>query len=93
MIIEIIHGWNAGGVAEAGEAVVEVEQVGDVGVVDILPMPRGTAKLDASRVEFGSGVAPMGIEKVHAGGELADFIEYVIALEAGSAVDIGAQVR
>jgi hypothetical protein len=93
VVIEIIHGRDAGGVAEAGETIVKMEQVDVVPAADILSIPRKAAEFCAGRVKVGSRVTRVGVEKVDAGGEFAGLIDYVVELAAGGAVDEGAKVR
>jgi len=92
-VIEIIHGRDAGGMAEASEAIVEVQQVRSVAVVDILPVLGGAAELGTGWVEVGSGVACVDIKKMYTGNKFANLIAYFVALAAGSTVDECAQVR
>ncbi|HBL29812.1 MAG TPA: hypothetical protein DD490_23495 [Acidobacteria bacterium] len=92
IVIKIIHGRNAGDVAEAGEPVVEVEQVGVVAAVDNLPVSGCLPELGAAWVKVGSRVARIGIEKVGAGDQLTYNVGGIGALDTGCAVSVSAQI-
>ncbi len=60
--------------------------MGVIAGLNLLPAHQWPAEFGAGRMEDGSRIACARIEKVDAGGKLADLVNDVIALEIGCAV-------